>query len=89
MHARGNKVLQTEKPRRDHKILQKNELIATAWGDKKTVFNLSTNSDPNDHISILRKQKDGTMKDVPCPVIGRQYNIFMFGVDRADQLRMQ
>lgn len=35
MHARGNKVLQTEKPRRDHKILQKNELIAKAWGDKK------------------------------------------------------
>lgn len=89
MHARGNKVLQTEKPRRDHKILQNNELIATAWGNKKTVFILSTNSDPNDHISILRKQKDGTMKDVPCPVIGRQYNRFMFGVDRVDQLRMQ
>lgn len=34
-------------------------------------------------------KKDGTMKDVPCPVSGRQYNIFMFGVDRADQLRMQ
>lgn len=33
MHARGNKVLQTEKPRRDHKI--QNELIATTWGDKK------------------------------------------------------
>lgn len=58
-------------------------------GGTKKLFNLSTNSDPNDHISILRKQKDGTMKDVPCPIIGRQYNRFMFGVDRADQLRMQ
>lgn len=56
----------------EHKILQKNELVATAWR--------SINSDPNEHISILSKQKDGTMKDVPCPVIG---------VDRADQLRMQ
>lgn len=58
-------------------------------GTKKPVFYLSTNSDPNEHIRILSKQKDGTMKDVPCPVIGQQYNRFMFGVDRADQLRMQ
>lgn len=58
-------------------------------GTKKPVFYLSINSDPNEHISILSKQKDGTMKNVPCPVIGQQYNRFMFGVDRADQLRMQ
>lgn len=29
-------------------------------GTKKPVFYLSINSDPNEHISILSKQKDGT-----------------------------
>lgn len=56
---------------------------------KKTGFFLSINCDPQEKIHVQRKQKDGTVKDVPCPVIGQQYNKFMFGVDRADQLRMQ
>ena len=73
----------------DYKIMQKNELCATAWKDKKTVFYLSTNADPTEMISVQRKQKDGSVKDVPCPVVGQQYNRYMFGVDRADQLQMQ
>lgn len=38
------------------------------------------------NISVLRTQKDGTTKDVPCPATGQQFNRLMFGVDRADQL---
>lgn len=56
---------------------------------KNLGFFLSINCDPHEKIHVQRKQKDGTVKDVPCPVIGQQYNKFMFGVDRADQLRMQ
>lgn len=56
---------------------------------KKPVFYLSMNCDPQEKIYVQRKQKDGTVKDVPCPVIGQQYNKFMFGVVWADQLRMQ
>lgn len=70
--------------------MQKNELCATTWKDKKNLgFFLSINCDPQEKIHVQRKQKDGTVKDAPCPVIGQLYNKFMFGVDRADQLRMQ
>lgn len=78
------------KNRGDYKIMQKNELCATTWKDKKNLFFfLSINCDPQEKIHVQRKQKDGTVKDAPCPVICQQYNKFMFGVDRADQMRMQ
>lgn len=58
-------------------------------GKTKKLFYLSTNADPTENIYVQRKQKDGRLQDVPCPVIGQLYNKFMFGIDRADQLRMQ
>lgn len=71
----------------DSLLMQKKELCAAAWKDKK-VFYLSTNCNPSETINVQRKQKDGTIKDVPSPIIGQMYNKYMFGVDRADQLRM-
>ncbi|XP_071509821.1 piggyBac transposable element-derived protein 4-like [Diadema antillarum] len=41
-----------------------------------------------DKLSIA-KQRDGTKRVVPCPVALREYNKFMRGVDRADQLRTE
>jgi hypothetical protein len=39
--------------------------------------------------TLRRRRKDGTLKDVTCPSVATVYNKFMFGVDRADQIRMQ
>lgn len=72
----------------DSLLMQKKELCAAAWKDKKVVFYLSTNCNPSETINVQRKQKDGTIKDVPSPIIGQMYNKYMFGVDRADQLRI-
>jgi hypothetical protein len=72
----------------DHVILQKNHLVAVAWKDKKVVNYLATNADPSENVAVQRRQKDGSIKEVPCPAIGQNYNRYMFGVDRADQLRM-
>ena len=67
---------------------QKGSLLATAWHDKKTVNLLSTTQeDPQLTTTVRRKQKDGTTKDVPCPMVVREYTTHMNGVDRADQLR--
>lgn len=55
---------------------------------KRLFFYLSTNCNPSETINVQRKQKDGTIKDVPSPIIGQMYNKYMFGVDRADQLRI-
>lgn len=72
----------------DSLLMQKKELCAAAWKDKKVVFYLSTNCNPSETINVQRKQKDGTIKDDPSPIIGQMYNKYMFGVDRADQLRI-
>lgn len=38
-------------------------------------------------MSVLRKQKDCTMKDVSCLAICQQYNRLLFGVDSADHVK--
>ena len=77
------------KNRGDFIIMQKGNLCAWVWKDKKNVFYLSTNCDPTTGNTVKRRQKDGTLKDVPCPSVATAYNKYMFGVDRADQIRMQ
>ncbi|CAC5374938.1 unnamed protein product [Mytilus coruscus] len=67
-------------------VKQKNYMRVTVWRDKKNINLLSTNcfGEPD---KVNRKQKDGTIKEVPCPLSVKHYNMFMNGVDHADQLR--
>ncbi|XP_045207066.2 piggyBac transposable element-derived protein 5-like [Mercenaria mercenaria] len=68
--------------------MQKGNMVATAWRDKKTVFILSTNFDPTTpRTTVQRRQKDGSQKDVSCPESVRNYTKYMNGVDHADRLR--
>lgn len=73
--------------RGDSLTLQKGEVTASAWKDRKVVTVLSTNTQPTDNGAVLRKQQDGTRISVPCPQAIISYNEFMGGVDRGDQLR--
>jgi hypothetical protein len=67
---------------------QCDQLVATAWHDKRTVTLLATNADPTVMTEVSRKQKNGEVINVPCPVVVvKQYTAYMNGVDRADQLR--
>ena len=47
---------------------------------------LSTNLSPEE-VTVRRTQKDGSSRDVPCPLAIKVYNRFMGGVDKNDQLR--
>ncbi|XP_053376958.1 piggyBac transposable element-derived protein 4-like [Mercenaria mercenaria] len=68
--------------------MQKGNMVATAWRDKKTVFILSTNFDPTTpRTTVQRRQKDGSQKDVSCPESVQNYTKYMNGVDHADQLQ--
>ncbi|CAC5408617.1 unnamed protein product [Mytilus coruscus] len=77
------------KERGETLTMQKGNLVATAWKDKKIVTYLSTNSDPTQSRTVRRRKKDGTVQDVPAPAVSESYNKYMFGVDLADQKRMQ
>ena len=37
--------------------------------------------------TVVRRRKDGSRKEVPCPIACVQYNNYMGGVDLGDQLR--
>ena len=69
--------------------VQRGRMSAYAWKDKRVVNLLSSSDDPTATTTVDRKQHDGTKKVVPCPVALHQYNAFMGGVDRADQVRSQ
>ncbi len=66
---------------------QRLELVAHAWLDNKQVLCMSTNTQPDAHGTVLRRKRDGTRVSVPCPDSIVQYNKYMGGVDRGDQLR--
>ena len=67
--------------------MQKGNLVASAWHDKRTVLILSTNSDPTAVCSVDRHLKSGAAIQVPCPESLKNYTLYMNGVDHHDQLR--
>ena len=72
--------------RGDFLTVQKGNVCASSWMDKKVVTVMSTTSQPKTG-TVLRRQKDGTRVTVPCPLSIINYNQFMGGVDRGDQVR--
>ncbi|KAJ8319610.1 hypothetical protein KUTeg_002839, partial [Tegillarca granosa] len=69
--------------------MQKSDLVATAWKDKKLLTYISTSCDPTQNKFFQKRQKDGTKKNIPARSVSEQYNKYMFGVDLADQKRIQ
>ena len=61
-------------------------LVFSLWQDNKMVSVLSTNCQVGKGTA-QRKQKDGTRLTVSCPHNIIDYNKYMGGVDRSDQLR--
>lgn len=57
------------------------------WRDTKVVHVISTAFKPDRATKVLRKQTDGSRKDVSCPTMIVQYTKRIGGVDRLDQKR--
>ena len=55
--------------------------------DRKRVSMMASNVQSTDTGDVLRRQRDGTRTAIPCHQSIINYNMFMGGVDRGDQLR--
>ena len=67
--------------------VQSDNITASAWLDRKVVNMMATGYDGSEIGKVLRRQKDGSRKEVPCPIACVEYNKYMGGVDRGEQLR--
>lgn len=56
------------------------------WMDKKCVYFLSNYHDPRETTTVNRRQKDGSLMLIDCPVMCSDYNKYMGFVDNADRL---
>lgn len=73
--------------RGEHRFRQYGSLVATVWKDTKHVKMLSTMNHPDSTTTVNRKLHDGSTVDVSCPQCIDDYNHYMSGVDKGDQLR--
>ena len=63
-------------------------MVATKWHDKRGVSVMSTITDGNmPPLTINRRSKDPSKQEVKRPPVIHEYNMYMSGVDLADQLR--
>lgn len=64
------------------------EISISKWMDrgKKPVVIISTIHNPSENGVVKRKNKEGIREDVNCPKSVYDYNKYMGGVDRFDQL---
>ena len=72
---------------RESLFLRKGNLVVTVWKDKKPVYFLSTQSNPVGDLQVNRRQRDGSIIQVPSVPAVKSYNNNMGGVDLSDQLR--
>ncbi|KAJ7386004.1 hypothetical protein OS493_012337 [Desmophyllum pertusum] len=69
-------------------LQRKDNIMATAWKDKRLVHFLSSQSIPSELTQFRRKQRDGTFIKVQSTPCVKSYNANMGGVDLIDQLRV-
>ena len=64
----------------------RNNLAAVVWMDKRCINFLSSCHDPRKVKWVNRRNKDGTQERITCPELTADYNQYMGGCDKNDQL---
>ncbi|XP_044755093.1 piggyBac transposable element-derived protein 4-like [Coccinella septempunctata] len=67
--------------------ITKTGIVSMKTMDKRGIYFLSNFHDPEKANSVQRKMKDGTIIEVSCPDLVRDYNENMGHVDKADMLK--
>ena len=85
-------VVKATKHNRGHYDYRSNgPLVACSWVDKRSIYFVSTlhigELASGQKCEVKRRQQDGTSVDVACPPCLPDYQAYMRGVDRGDQLQ--
>ena len=73
--------------RGDSVMRQDGNIVVTVWQDKRPVVCISSGHNPAHTTSVRRRKGDGSITNVNCPIVIVDYNRYMGGVDKGDQLR--
>lgn len=65
----------------------KKDVAFVLWQDNKEVTLLTNTFHPKNRTFVARTQKDGNKRNLPCPLVVKEYTNRMGGVDRFDQVR--
>ncbi|POM63002.1 hypothetical protein PHPALM_27782 [Phytophthora palmivora] len=63
-------------------------LVALGWADNNVVYFLASHVSA-ERTTVQRREKNGVLSTIPCPALVAEYQRYMGGVDRHDQLRLQ
>ncbi|XP_005097783.1 piggyBac transposable element-derived protein 4-like [Aplysia californica] len=72
--------------RGDYEFVCQGSLVAMVWMDRRPINFLSTCHDPTLFQHARRRNKDGTQENVVMPQLVKDYNSFMGGTDKNDQM---
>ena len=74
------------KERGGSETVQCGNLTVTLWQDTRPVLTIATDAQADLAVQVKRKRKDGSMVSINCRESVSNYNMYMGGVDRNDQL---
>ena len=86
---KGGKIWIKKKARGDMKWVREKPNLALQWKDNKAVTMLSTIHNASEYVMVKRKEKVADKWesiDVKQPKVISEYNSFMNGVDKSDQI---
>ena len=86
---KGGKVWARKEQRGSMRWHRSRNLLSLQWKDNRVVTMLSSMHCANDHVTVVRKKRQGKQwqdVDVRQPKCIQDYNNYMNGVDRSDQI---
>lgn len=72
--------------RGESRYLCKDSITVMAWQDRKPIHFISNYENPAIVENATRRRKDGTLQDIQMPLLVKNYNSFMGGCDKNDQM---
>ena len=81
------KTLQKSMSRGDSRSVMVDGVECVVWMDNKAVALINNITTPGASTQVLRRNKDGSRTEVPCPESVKHYNKYMGGVDVFDSRR--